>query len=179
MFKVDGTRLIWRFDAQQLWLEPWGENSLRVRATQEAEMPCRDWALLSVEPAHDTHITIADREARITNGKLEARVSASGRLSYYNADGKLLLEEFVRDMSQPDYTSHMRIYGREFKPIRGGLYELTARFESSRDEKAIWYGPVSAAHAEPQRRAAGTCAAQLASQRTVRAVQPWLWHVVA
>ena len=140
MFKVDGTRLIWRFDAQQLWLEPWGENSLRVRATQEAEMPCRDWALLSVEPAHDTHITIADREARITNGKLEARVSASGKLSYYNADGKLLLEEFVRDMSQPDYTSHMRIYGREFKPIRGGLYELTARFESSRDEKLYGMG---------------------------------------
>ena len=39
MFQSTGRRLIWRRDAQTLWIEPWGENSLRVRATAEAAMP--------------------------------------------------------------------------------------------------------------------------------------------
>ena len=39
MITHDGIRLKWKFDAQTLWVEPWGENNLRVRATQQDEMP--------------------------------------------------------------------------------------------------------------------------------------------
>lgn len=140
MFKTDGIRLIWRFDAQQLWVEPWGENSLRVRATEEGDMPLRDWALLSAARPEGARVEIEGGCARVINGKLEARVSASGKLSFFDAGGRLLLEEFVRDMAQADYTSHMRISGREFKPIRGGLYEVTARFEAAPGERLYGMG---------------------------------------
>ena len=33
-FKVDGNKLIYRNDSEILQLEPWGENSLRVRGTK-------------------------------------------------------------------------------------------------------------------------------------------------
>lgn len=140
MFIQDGTRLIWKFDAQKLWIEPWGKNSFRVRATQEAEMPERSWALMNTEPVYSSHIEISGNGAEITNGGISANITASGKLSFYNSRGKLLLEEFVRDMSQKDFTSHMRISAREFKPIRGGLYETIVRFESESDERLYGMG---------------------------------------
>jgi len=46
MFEKNGTRLIWRLKEQTLWVEPWGRDSIRVRATTLPEMPLRDWSLL-------------------------------------------------------------------------------------------------------------------------------------
>ena len=46
VFQQEGNRLKYHYDAEELWLEPWGANSLRVRATKEAEMPKESWALL-------------------------------------------------------------------------------------------------------------------------------------
>jgi hypothetical protein len=46
MFEKAGTRLVWRCKEQILWVEPWGKDSIRVRATTLAEMPQRDWSLL-------------------------------------------------------------------------------------------------------------------------------------
>ncbi len=45
-FQQNGQRLVWRFKEQILWVEPWGKDSIRVRATTLAEMPLRDWSLL-------------------------------------------------------------------------------------------------------------------------------------
>ena len=41
-------RLVIAEEPAQVWIEPWGENSLRVRMTAEAKMDEQDWAL--VEP---------------------------------------------------------------------------------------------------------------------------------
>ena len=49
MFGICGKRLIRRYDAETLWIEPWGENSLHVRATAEFQMPEELWALLPQE----------------------------------------------------------------------------------------------------------------------------------
>ena len=49
VFQQEGNRLKYHYDAEELWLEPWGANSLRVRATKEAEMPKESWALLEAE----------------------------------------------------------------------------------------------------------------------------------
>ena len=32
IFFADGCRLVYRFDFEQLWIEPWGTDSLRVRS---------------------------------------------------------------------------------------------------------------------------------------------------
>lgn len=45
IFLVHGDRLISKYDKEILWIEAWGKNSLRVRATHEGSMPENDWAL--------------------------------------------------------------------------------------------------------------------------------------
>lgn len=138
MFFEENGRLVRCYDAEILWVEPWGENSLRVRATCGPEMPEKDWALIT-PPACSAAVELCDTGASITNGKLRAFVSNSGKITFYNQNGKLLLEEFIRDMDQP-FTSHMRIRSREHKGIPGGLYAITQWFESDPEEKLFGMG---------------------------------------
>ena len=46
IFTCDRNRLVWRWQEQILWVEPWGRDCIRVRATALPEMPIRDWSLL-------------------------------------------------------------------------------------------------------------------------------------
>jgi alpha-D-xyloside xylohydrolase len=80
-FSKNQNRLVYHYDAETLWVEPWGQNSLRVRGVKNAEMPYTsgvtktDWALLPQEScAQDSceaSITINDEGAVIRNGKIE------------------------------------------------------------------------------------------------------------
>ena len=45
MLEIRENRLIYHYDAEEVWIEPWGPNALRVRATKERQMPEEDWAL--------------------------------------------------------------------------------------------------------------------------------------
>jgi alpha-D-xyloside xylohydrolase len=139
MFSQVNSRLVFSFDAEQLWVEPWGENSLRIRATKMSSMPEEAWALL--EPSlTKSHITINDDSASITNGKIVAEVTQTGKLSVWNANGKLLLEEYVRNrknLKDPKCSS-LEVEAREFKPILGGDYHLTVRFESLDPKEKIF-----------------------------------------
>ncbi len=139
-FSIDGNRLIRRYDSEKLWIEPWGENSLRVRATNEAAVEQEDWALL-----HQTTLTakieINGDTASITNGRIRAVVSAGGKITFFNQNNKVLLEEFVRNRNNlKEFCSSLNIDSREFKPIIGGDYQLTLRFESDPEEKVFGMG---------------------------------------
>ena len=41
MFRKENDKLIYHYDAEKLWIEPWGENALRIRATKDNIMPPR------------------------------------------------------------------------------------------------------------------------------------------
>ena len=137
-------RLVFSYDCEQLWVEAWGENSLRVRATKLAEMPGNDWALSEGKGDCRPQITIfEDGRAEIRNGKLIARFTAAGKLAFYHQNGKLLLEEYVRNRRdiRSDNCSALEIDAREFRPIIGGDYQISARFESAGpDEKLFGMG---------------------------------------
>ena len=137
--EIDG-RLVYAYDAEQLWIEPWGENALRVRATKMSSMPTESWALL--EPATASpDIRIDEDSGTIINGRVKAVVSKNGKLSIWNTSGKLLLEEYMRnrrDTVDPK-CSALDIEAREFRPIVGGDYHLTMRFESL-DPKEKMFG---------------------------------------
>jgi alpha-D-xyloside xylohydrolase len=135
-------RLIYRYDSEKLWIESWGENSLRLRSTKMAEMPSgeiEDWALLPPVPCK-AEITIAGGEASIKNGKIEARIATSGKVSILNNKGELLLDEYLRNRRdiQSRTCSALDIEAREFKPIPGGDYALTLRFESTNTNEKIY-----------------------------------------
>ena len=82
VFQRDGQALVVRFNGEILRLEPWGENSLRVRAVKMGEILDTDYALLppaAVEPV----IEIGEKGASIRSGKLQAVLSQNeiGRAS--------------------------------------------------------------------------------------------------
>jgi alpha-D-xyloside xylohydrolase len=97
MLYAEGKKLIFRFDDQLLWIEPWGKDALRVRATKQAQMPLDNWALSEeVMPQQVSIETQEGKDASIINGKLKATVSKRGKIIMYNAEGKIILEEYAR-----------------------------------------------------------------------------------
>ncbi len=130
-FSQEGNRLVYRYDAEKVWIEPWGANSLRVRATKQAVMPDEDWALQTPEELRAI-IVIGEAESSIQNGGIRAVMTAGGLLTVYKADGTKVLMEYQRNRRDlfARHCSALEVEAREFRPILGGDYHLTMRFES-------------------------------------------------
>ncbi|CZR55090.1 probable alpha-glucosidase 2 [Phialocephala subalpina] len=132
-------RLVYRYDAEQVWIEPWGANAFRLRATKTSSMPSEDWAL-NPPIASNPVITITDSGGSIENGKIKATISKRGKIMVHNSKGELLLEEYSRnrrDVTDPK-CSAIEVEAREFKPIPAGDYHLTMRFESVSSKEKIY-----------------------------------------
>ena len=167
-FEQDGDRLIIREGISQVWIEPWGPNSLRVRMTKEAQMDANDWALEEKMPKTDVTITYEEidvtdpwyqtpeyekyhqtgTQATLVNGKITAKVTHEGWISFYNQKGELLTEEYWRNRNRINrYCVPLRVDARELKPIMGtNDFALTARFEAFDDEKIFGMGQYQEAH---------------------------------
>ena len=148
MLKVNGNKIVYTFDAETLWVEPWGRDAVRVRATMEKEMPEKDWALLPQEETDASAELLEDR-AVLTNGKITAIVDMRGKITFFNQRGERLLEEYVRQLrsnviapGKPAYNfgSALNTVAREFLALEAGNYKLTARFESDPNEKLYGIG---------------------------------------
>lgn len=133
-------RLVYRYNDEIVWIESWGPNALRVRATKSAQMSQEDWALDEPVSKMEPSITVLENSGEIKNGKIRATVSRFGKIVIFNSDGKKLLEEFHRnrnDMTDPGCSS-LDIEAREFKGRLGGKFHLTQRFESLDPNEKIY-----------------------------------------
>ena len=141
-FEEKDHSLYYRYDAERVIIEPWGDNSFRVRASKMSEMPEELWALDGKPENRSSEITIKEYSAEIVNGKIKAVINNIGKISFYNQKGELLLEEYVRNREDmfAETCSSLEVEAREFKPIIGGDYELTMRFESNPNEKIYGMG---------------------------------------
>ena len=141
-FEQKGNALCYRYEAERLIIEPWGKNSLRVRAWKTPEMDPQDWALLPAADAGKPEITAAKDGGSITNGKIRAEINHIGRITFTNGKGEILLREYLRNRRDMygDTCSSLEVEAREFKPIIGGDYRLTARFLSDPSEKIYGMG---------------------------------------
>ncbi len=125
--------LIWVVRHQTVRIEPWGEHSLRVRATENAEI--RDdlpQALLAPrDPA--AQIQIDGRHASIRNGALAAEVwLEQGTIRFFNpiSGGEYLSEAAPRHWPPPRY----------FRALTGDHFELQVRFKSYEGERLYGLG---------------------------------------
>ncbi|MCL1927124.1 MAG: hypothetical protein FWF95_08390, partial [Syntrophorhabdaceae bacterium] len=141
LLSQEGTRLVWLNDYEKLWIEPWGKDSLRVRATCQAEMPEEDWALIA-PAARDARIVIDGQRASITNGKIRAEIADGGSIRFFNQKDEKLLEEQWRTRDSGDFAivSALEVKARDFVPITGGDYALNMRFEPNPGEKIFGMG---------------------------------------
>ncbi|MBP3595338.1 MAG: glycoside hydrolase family 31 protein [Lachnospiraceae bacterium] len=164
----DGNRLVIAENKSQVWIEPWGKNSLRVRMTAQPEMDKNDWAL--TEEVEDCKAEISYEEIDVTdpwykseeyahyhqtakewtlkNGKITAKISYEGWISYYNQKGELLTAEYWRNRNRINrYCVPLRVDARELKPIPGtNDFSLAARFEAFDDEKIFGMGQYQEKH---------------------------------
>ncbi|WP_313072322.1 glycoside hydrolase family 31 protein [Lacrimispora sp.] len=139
LFREENGKLIYHYDAEEVILEPWGENSLRVRGFKTGKLKEKNWALLEQEYI-ETQITMDESGAVIKNGAITAKITRKGKLLFYNSRGELILEEYARnrrDLQDPK-CSAIEVEAREFKPIPGGDYHLTVRFETIDQEERIY-----------------------------------------
>lgn len=141
LFHQERERLVVRENNEKLWIEAWGKNALRIRATKMSEMPQECWAL--EEPtSEEAKILLSESEAEVINGKIRAKITKTGKITFWNQKGELLLEEYVRNRKDifDSKCSALDLDAREFKPILGGDYSVTLRFESDPEEKLFGMG---------------------------------------
>lgn len=146
----------------QVWIEPWGKHSFRVRMTKEPVMDGNDWALSEkmediIPEISFSQVDTTDpwyrgaeykqyhskgQEVTIVNGNITAKITHEGWISFYNQKGALLTEEYWRNRNRLNrYCVPIRIDARELKPIQGTTdYSLTMRFEAFDDEKIFGMG---------------------------------------
>lgn len=145
IFSKESNALIIKHKTEQLRIEAWGKDSLRVRATQYMQLTGRNWALSEEMPSdsYDVEITIDDKNktAAIRNGRLQIVVNSACVLTFYK-DGKKFLREYTRDYPDTEVRESrcLKIVGRDYKSIIGGDYTLTVRFDGNDNEKIFGMG---------------------------------------
>ena len=128
-----------------LKLEAWGQDALRIRATENPHFTEHDWALSQEVPREQRHANIHINEeagtATINNGRLKATINAACVLSFYR-DDQLILREYFRSYfgTESNESRCLKIIGRDWQPIAGGDYGLTVRFDPNDGEKLFGMG---------------------------------------
>jgi len=117
---------------EQLWIEPYGPDALRVRAGHLPQPLDLAGALLPAPPAQ-CQLAQSDHGMRVYNGLLACEVDSEGRLRFFNTTtNEFLLEEVA--------TSVIRPRGRNYRSRNGGLFELDVRFRSQSEERFFGLG---------------------------------------
>ena len=129
-FKREGDAIVWEKFREIVRVEPWGPDSLRVRATRGNQILDQAWALLEQAPARP-EIVIEERQASIRNGMIEARLDHEGHLRFFKMPaGEEILTE--------TWECPPRWAGRAYKSISGDLYRIEVRFNAAEGER--FYG---------------------------------------
>ena len=73
--------LVWQGNGETVWLEPWGQDTIRVRATMASAPQDLPGALVD-PPQATAEIVIQESRATITNGKLTGEGSTEGHFRF-------------------------------------------------------------------------------------------------
>ena len=154
-FERDGSALLCFHQGERLRIEPWGQDSLRVRSAMGRDFSGNAWALTEPVDNLPTRIDIGEAGHRaedgsmdkrpvasITNGRIRATVNHAGVLSFYR-DETLILREYFRayDGTISRESRCLKLVSREWKGIVGGReYSLNVKFEASKGEKIFGMG---------------------------------------
>lgn len=154
-FQTKNGVLIAQVNGETLRIEPWGKDSLRVRATMLPEFSGKDWALTEVPEKTEAkaeqfavdHLEIDGSmgkrtSASITNGKIRAVVNFAGVITFYKEEQEIL-REYHRcyDGTISKESRCLKTVNREWKGVIGGSeYSLNLKFESNDEEKIFGMG---------------------------------------
>ncbi|WMC93993.1 glycoside hydrolase family 31 protein [Kineothrix sp. MB12-C1] len=144
MFYIENNALYRRFDEELLCIEPWGNDSFRIRATMMGEILDFEYSALSMEVEKAAEIVIDGMRATIRNGKARCEVLPSGKMRFYNQHGQMVLEEYDRNRFREEdegFNSALELDPRTFIPHRGtNHFKLKVRFEAHEEERLYGMG---------------------------------------
>lgn len=158
MIKIENNRILKRYDEELLIIEPWGDNSLRVRAYIDQHVVERENALTEEITIDESKIQtdLEDKTATLVNGDIKVILDHRDRLTFYDKNGDVLLKEFIRlravkhdDGSEDvgtveftkDFNSTLKLKSREYNAnLDGANFQTRVRFEPNKDEKIFGMG---------------------------------------
>ena len=127
--------LLCRFEDEVVLIEPWGRDSVRVRASRTGDI--REdtiGALLAPDDAAAADsVDVTDAAATLRNGEIEVRATTAGALSFRNpVTGKdLLCEMAIHGLTVP---------ARSYADLPGGLFKLEVCFQATDGEHLYGLG---------------------------------------
>jgi alpha-D-xyloside xylohydrolase len=136
-FQQQGNALLWELKYEKMMIEPWGRDSLRLRASVgpgiQMDLP---GALIDPVPG-DAQIAIGEDKAVIRNGKIAAELLKDGHLRFTNTvTGALLLEEEILSPNdRPGWPP-----ARWYQAGSGELFKIEVRFRPEKDEMFFGLG---------------------------------------
>lgn len=133
-FRQYDNMLVWEFNHETVQIEPWGRDSLRVRATMEPEI--RDdlpGGLLEPAPTK-AHMEIGAERGVIRNGSIGAEASPTkNTIRFFNTvTGAEILAEMAPHFRWPT--------ARLFKPVGGDHFQVEVWFKGYDDEHIYGLG---------------------------------------
>ncbi|NJP39613.1 glycoside hydrolase family 31 protein [Oscillospiraceae bacterium HV4-5-C5C] len=148
MIKKEADKIWLRRDKELLCVQAWGENGIRVRATQRSAFKEDQTAQALLPDPVVTQVEIYEKDSCtcLQNGQLICEITQEGHLRFLNQRSRLLLEEYERNrkMEEPGrkhFNSALEIDPRTFTPYEGmDQYKLTVRFEPQPEEKIYGMG---------------------------------------
>ena len=132
-FDQQDQSLVWKLGHQTVRIEPWGYDSLRLRATENAKIR-DDLPQALLEPiTTNTHIEIGSEHATIRNGAIAAQVWLNkNTIRFFNP---LSGDEYLAESAPRHWPP-----ARYFRPVAGDHFELQARFKAYDGERLYGLG---------------------------------------
>ncbi|MBP3323706.1 MAG: glycoside hydrolase family 31 protein [Clostridia bacterium] len=145
-FTLENGVLIFKRRQEIVRIEGWGENSLRVRTTENHGFLNEDWAL-SEKTENKAVAELTDEGAKITNGKITAEMTSEGRIRFLNHRGEVILKEYYRTMERGfdfgkdrDLFINMYQAARIYKTAGGDNYNIKLYFAADDNERIYGMG---------------------------------------
>ena len=128
----DGNRIVLMLAGEIVYLEPYGKNAIRFRASKSLRIDTGlNWNLLSVEECIP-EIIISKEKGILVNGNITAEITGDGTVEYYRtSDHELLLAESWIDGRVQ--TAPLR-RAREYRVISGDSFKIDLYFKADRNE---------------------------------------------
>ncbi|WPF82661.1 family 31 glucosidase [Sanguibacter sp. 4.1] len=145
-FVIESDRLVWRGSGETVVVEPWGADSVRVRAALGGPVVDTDWALLPQEAPSGVSVTVDGDVATLTHGEIrvvatsreyydwQAQYSRSRcRLEFFDSRGTLLFAE-------EEDGGALKLRARDYDALPGGTHRARVSLVGARDEKLYGMG---------------------------------------
>ena len=155
IFRNEGNALTAIRGGENLRIEAWGKDALRVSAVMNDSDVSFPYALTESPEASSCEIRTGEEDistgegtsttvpyGEIVNGRIRATVNFAGVISFYR-DDRLILREYYRSYGGTLVKTSrcLKVVNREWKGrIGGSEYQLTVRFDANEGEKIYGMG---------------------------------------